>query len=142
MKKLKYIKLFENYTSTDFETSDASNKTQTSGKFIGKLTPEHQELLNDLKDIFIDGSFKGVSSSDFGDIVGSGAGQRNVDYITFQFVFYQPTTILRVFVNENSYSVTIEHPNNASENIEKEFKTKDDLLKFIGNMGRLKKYMK
>ncbi len=38
--------------------------------------------------------------------------------------------------------VSVEHPSNASDNIEEEFKTKYDLLKFIGGMGRLKKYMK
>ena len=140
MRKLKYVKLFEAYTDTDFETSD--DKTQTSGKFTGKLTPEHQNLLDDLKDMFIEGSFKGVTSGDGGGIVGSGAGKRNVEYIVFKFAFYQPTTILYVFVKENSYMVSVEHPNNASDNIEEEFKTKYDLLKFIGGMDRLKKYMK
>jgi hypothetical protein len=142
MRKLKYVMLFESYTDTDFEASN--DKTQTSGKFMGKLTPKHQELLNDLKDMFIDGSFKGISSGDGGAIIGSGAGKRNVEYITFKFAFYQPTTILRVFANikENSYTVSIENPNNSSESIEEEFKTKYDLLKFIGGMGRLKKYMK
>jgi hypothetical protein len=140
MRKLKYVKLFEAYTDTDFETSD--DKTETSGKFKGKLTTEHQNLLDDLKDMFIDSSFKGVSSSDFGAIIGSGAGKRNVESLVFKFVFYQPTTILYVFVYDNSYMVSVEHPNNASENIEEEFKTKYDLLKFIGGFGRLKKYMK
>ena len=140
MRKLKHIKFFEAYTDTDFETSD--DKTQTSGKFTGKLTPEHQNLLDDLKEMFIEGSVKGVTSTDTGAIIGSGAGKRNVEYIVFKFAFYQPTTILYVFVKENSYLVSVEHPNNASDNIEEEFKTKDDLLKFIGGMGRLKKYMK
>ena len=142
MRKLKYVKLFEAYTHTDFETSD--DRTQTSGKFTGKLSPEHQNLLDDLKDMFIDGSFKGISSGDGGAIIGSNAGKRSVEYITFNFAFYSPTTILRVFVNikENSYLVSVEHPNNASENIEEEFKTKYDLLKFIGGLYRLKKYMK
>jgi hypothetical protein len=122
MRKLKYVKLFEAYTDTDFETG---------GNFTGKLDPEHQKLLDDLKDMFIDGSFKGVSSSDSG--------------VVFKFAFYQPTTILYVFVDDYSSMVSVEHPNNASENINKEFKFGAiylDPLNFIRGLGRLKKYMK
>jgi hypothetical protein len=143
MKKLKYVKLFEAYTDTDFETRGGGK--ETTGKFIGKLTTDDQNFLDQLKNIFGDESFKGISSSDGGAIVGSGAGKRDVDHIVFKFAFYNPTTILYVSnspAKVNSYSISIEHPNNASENMEKEFKTKEELLKFVSNLGRFKKHMK
>lgn len=155
---MKYMKLFENYKDTDFETDDKESMfavgtgeggKSTTGKFTGKLTPDDQSLLDELKNMFGDESFKGISSSDAGAIVGSGAGKRNVDYITFKFAFYGnkesgDTMILYVSVNKNtnSCSVSIEHPNNQDNSISKDFKTNGELVNFLKTLGRLKRYIK
>ena len=152
---MKYIKLFEDYKDTDFEITDnpttfskSSNSDtgkSTSGKFIGNLTPEHQVLVDKLKSMFIEGSFKGITSGDFGAIVGSGAGKRDVDSITIKFAFYQPTIILYIFVSKQRYNVgekyrvSVEHPNNQSDNMSKDFSNVEEMLDFLSKLGRLDK---
>ena len=149
MKKSKYVKFFESYINTDF-----NYKSQ----FIGKLEQEDQSFLDELKSIFIDGSFRYIYSSDGGAIVGSGAGKRNVNQISFNFIlrgengsnsyrvsidkFLGSNSGIGVTSMENPYGIYITNIYDTNDLIEKSFKSKEELLKFIKESYKLRKFFK
>jgi hypothetical protein len=118
MKQMKYIKLFEEYTTKDFIDTGKDNP-----KFSGSLEPEHQEVFDRLKELF--GKEPSITTTD--NIDG-----RDIE-IQFLLNIYKTRSVsLRIFIDTNNkYFLSFAVPTNAEENYEKEFSNKDEMFKFI-----------
>jgi len=137
MRKLKYIKLFEELMNSDFD-----NK----GKLISgidSLEPESKKLFDFLKQFF--GEEPKIGTSDMGAVIGSNAGKRDVESIRFSF---------RLFKGKNQFFVTIYHDLSSAKpfllsfeahlhpesSYEKEFSNQKELISFIEeNLKNFKK---
>jgi hypothetical protein len=121
---MKYLKMFEDYNESDF---DKYGKLQT------EVSEEDSAMVDGLKGIFGEDTFKGVFTKNFGKTV------------SYKFMFSKGrNVILYVFpVSEGTpkLMLSVEYPTSANENFEKEFDSPEQMMAFIKE-SPLKAFMK